>query len=208
MTMHPFRRAVVVVTASLAVAAAPAAAQTPLTLTFESAATNAQGVLGVLPAQSGFAFENFGAYATTSALGSGSNASSGTRFAYGYAVGESFVYRLDGQSFGLLGAALSFRTFDGNVSPVQLVVNGYRTGFDPVFTRTLSVTNSAQLFTFDWNDVHELEFVTTAFSANRSAVLAVDDLTLSTVPEPGSVVLLATGLGAVLLVGARRRARG
>jgi hypothetical protein len=191
----------------VAAAAAPAAAQTPITLTFEGVATNAQGFLNDLPSQSGFVFENFGAYASTTSFGTGNNASSGTRFAYGKAFGNSFVYRADDLNFNFFSAALSFRTLDGNVSPAALVVNGYRTGTDPVFTRSLSLSNSAQLFTFDWADVNELEFVTVALDANRSAVLAVDDVTLATVPEPGSIVLLATGLGAVALVGARRRTR-
>jgi hypothetical protein len=195
--------------AALVVAAstAPLAAQSPVTLTFEGVATNAQGFLSTLPNQSGFAFENFGAYTSTTSFGTGSNASSGIRFAYAYAVDESYVYRADNLNFTFLSAALSFRTFDGNVSPAQLVVNGYRTGAAPVFTRTLSLTNSAQLFTFDWANVNELEFVTTALDANRSAVLAVDDLTLATVPEPGSIVLVATGLGVVALAGARRKQR-
>jgi hypothetical protein len=188
--------------------ATPAAAQAPVTITFESVATNAQGFLSALPNQSGFAFENFGAYASTTSFGTGANASSGTRFAYGYAGGSSFVYQARDLDFSFVSAALSFRTFDGNVAPASVIVNAYRANAAaPAFSRTLTLTNSAELFTFNWANVYELEFVTTPLSTNRSAVLAVDDITLSTVPEPGSIALLATGLGAIALVGARRRAK-
>ena len=190
-------------------AAAPAAAQTPVTFTFENVATNPQGTLDRLPPQGGFTFDAFGASTNTAGFGTGSNASSGTRFAYAYFEGPSQIYRLDNLDFSFVSAALSFRTFDANLSPASVVVNGYRGGAQtPAFTRTLALTNSAQTFTFGWGNVSELQFVTGSLSANRSAVLAVDDVTLSTVPEPGSIVLLATGLGAVALIGARRRARG
>ena len=196
------------VSALVVAPATPAAAQSPVTLTFEGVATNAQGFLSTLPNQSGFAFENFGAYASTTSFGTGANASSGTKFAYGYAGGSNFVYQALNLNFSFVSAALSFRTFDGNVAPASVIVNAYRANATaPAFSRTLSLTNTAQLFTFDWANVYELEFVTTPLNANRSAVLAVDDVTLSTVPEPGSIALLATGLGAIALVGARRRAK-
>jgi hypothetical protein len=54
--------------------------------------------------------------------------------------------------------------------------------------------------------VSEVAFESEALNTGRSAVLAVDDLTLATVPEPATVALVGAGLVVVLGAGARRRA--
>jgi hypothetical protein len=193
-----------------AFAAAPlvvpaAAIAQPVTLTFESVATNAAGFnTSPFTALSGYQFENWGVLANTSPFGSGTNAVSPTRFAYGFAgVGSSFLYRTD-NAFDVGGFFASFRTLDGNVTPATVTVRGYR-GAEQLFTQTLLLTNNAQLFTLSWNAIDELEFETTALDAQRSAVLALDDVRLAVVPEPTTLWLLSAGLVVVGSIGARRR---
>jgi hypothetical protein len=194
--------------AAALVLAAPtaAAAQAPVTLGFENVATAAPSHSAALPAQQGYAFHNFRVMSTSEAFGTGANAASGVRFAYAGAIDPiASIYRTDA-AFTLSGAALSFRSYDGGTAPVALTVLGYGAGPDPLFTRLLTLTNQAQRFTFDFGPVEEVVFDLSAFTNGRSAVLAVDDVSLAVVPEPGTWVLLATGLGAIALVGARRKA--
>jgi hypothetical protein len=190
------RRQLCLAVAALVVLAAPAAAQ----LGFEDVTVNAAGVNNTrlnTPYQ-GYTFENFGV-ASTAAIGTGANAASGTRFALGQ-VDNGYIYRADNLRFDFLGAFLSFRAFDATVTPVAIAVNAYR-GLgtpDPVFSRILTLTNTAQLFTLDFTNVDEIEFDTKALGANRSSALALDNAQLAVVPEPATVALLATG---VLLLG-------
>lgn len=195
------------IAASLACAAPiAAAAQAPVVLGFEDVDTAAPSHSAALPIQQGYAFYNFRVMSTSEAFGSGANAASGVRFAYAGALDAvASIYRTDAP-FTLGSAALSFRTYDGDTAPVALTVLGYGSGPDPLFTRLLTLTNQAQLFTFDVGPVEEVVFDLSALTAGRSAVLAVDDVSLAVVPEPGTWILLATGLGALALVGARRRA--
>jgi hypothetical protein len=201
------RPIVVLLTATLLAApAAEATAQkTPQTLTFEGVATNAAGSnTAPFVTLGGYAFENWGVLTSASTFGTGNNAASGTKFGYGFAGTSQFLYRTDPNLFDFTSAFLSFRTFDGNVSPAAITVRGYRGG-DQLFSRVLTLTNSAQLFTFNWADVSEVEFASESLNATRSAVLAVDDVTLATVPEPATVVLV--GAGAVMILGMARRRR-
>ena len=194
--------------AALAVAAAPAAARAQLqTLTFEGVPTAAAaGHTGPLAALGAYQFFNFRVMSTSESFGSGANASSGVRFAYA-GPGSASIYRTDAP-FGLVSAFLSFRTYDGRVDPVDVVVRGWGAGPDPLYERTLTLGNTAQRFDFGFVGLEEVEFDGTALRDGRSAVLAVDDVTLGVVPEPGTVVLVASGLVVVLAGAARRRARG
>jgi hypothetical protein len=103
--------------------------------------------------------------------------------------------------FNVFSAALSFRSFDGNVAPAAVTVRGYR-GADAVFSTVLSVGNTASVFAINALDIEELEFETSALDTGRSAVLAVDDLALAAVPEPATLVLVGAAGGA----GGRRAA--
>lgn len=184
--------------------ASDAGAQT--THTFEGIATPAAaGHTAPLAALGPYRFESFRVMSTAETFGAGANASSGVNFAYGLAgAGASYVYRTD-RRFTLFDAYLSFRAFDGDLSPATVVVRGYR-GPAELFARTLSLTSTAQQFTFDFASVDEVAFETGALDATRSAVLAIDDVRLGAVPEPGTVALVASGLLLVVAGRARRRA--
>ncbi len=206
--MRQFRPVAVAAAAALVAAAAPAraaGAQPTTTISFD--AVPAAGA-GAFLTTGGYTFTNFLTLETGSSFGTGSNGA-GARFAYvGLDQGFGSV-RNQAQNFFLESALLSFRAFDGNTAgPLAVTINGYR-GFDPaadpVFTQTVLLTNAATLFTFSTPGLSEVEFLTDRLEANgRRAVLAVDNLVLTAVPEPATVVLLAAG-GAVLAVVARRR---
>ena len=185
--------------------AAPPAAGAQTTLTFESVPTNAAGFHPTpFTGLGGYQFANWGVLTSASSFGTGTNATSGTKFAYGFAgAGSSYIYRTD-INFNLFSAYLSFRTFDGDVAQADVVIRGYR-GPAQVFARTLSLTDSAQLFVLDIPNVEEVEFETSALDGTRSAVLAIDDMSIATIPEPGTVVLLLSGLGGVAGIATVRR---
>jgi hypothetical protein len=191
-------------------AAAPvgAAAAQPTVITFNAVPTTAGA--GAFATASGYAFTNFATLETGSSFGTGDNGL-GARFAY-VPLGQGFgSVRREGLDFFFQSALLSFRAFDGNVSgPLTVTINGYR-GFDPaaapVFTQTVRLTNTATLFTFSGPGLSEVEFLTDGLEAGgRRAVLAVDDLTLASVPEPTTVVLFGAGAAVVLAAARRRRA--
>ena len=191
--------------AAFVVALAPAAAGAQ-TLTFDDVVTNAQGLNQNFTSYNGFMFEGFNV-ATTTSLGAGSNAVSGTRFALGR---EEFsaIYRV-GTAFDFGSASLSFRQFDvtsPDNSPLGINVIGYRAGLlAPVFTQFVVLTGTAQLFQFDFTNIEEVVFETEALTAGgRSAALAMDNAQLAVVPEPSTVLLMSLGLGGLLLVVRRK----
>ena len=180
------------------------AQKAPQTLTFESVPTNAAGFNPTpFTTLGGYGFEGWGVLTQGSTFGTGTNAVSGTRFAYGFARQPQFIFRNDPFLFDFTSAFLSFRTLDGSTVPGTITVRGFR-GASELFTRAITLTNSAQLFTFGWTDVSEIAFESEPLNDTRSAVLAMDDVTLATVPEPATVALLGVG---VLLLGGTRLAR-
>ncbi len=183
--------------------ASPASAQV---LHFDDVATNAAGFnSSAFTTYGGYSFENFGVMTNATAFGFGTNDTSPPKFAYAHADDASFIYRTD-TPFNFFYASLSYRRFDAITTPVDIVVNGYRTGdVNPFFSQVITLTNSAQVFTFHYTDIEEIEFDTHLLDENRAAVLALDDLSVAAVPEPSSIVLLATGLFGVMLVARRRR---
>ena len=191
--------------AAVAVAFAPAAAGAQTLLTFDDVVTSAQGLNQNFTSNSGFTFEGFNV-ATTTSLGSGTNAVSGTKFALGREDFSAF-YRTD-FAFNFLGASLSFRQFDltqPDNSPVGISVLGYRTGqVAPAFTQTVSLTNTAQPFQFNFTNAEEVVFETEALTpGGRGSALAFDN-GLVVVPEPSTVVLLSLGLAGMMLVVRRK----
>lgn len=86
---------------------------------------------------------------------------------------------------------------------------GYRAGeVDAAYQSQVLLTNSAQLFSFNFVNVEEVEFATQNLQVNGlSTVLAVDHVRLELVPEPSTVILLAVGMGGMLVVVRRTRDR-
>jgi hypothetical protein len=206
--MRLFRCLPAAATAALFAGAGAAGAQ-PTLITFDAVPT--ASAAGAFATAGGYTFTNFSTLEANSPFGTGSNAvGAAGRFAY-VPLGQGFgAVRRETLDFYLQSAFLSYRAFDANVSgPVTVTLNGYRgfdLGSDPVFTRTLTLTNTAQLFDFGGVALSEFEFITAgAELGGRRAVVALDNLTLASVPEPATVVLVGAG---VLLVGglARRRA--
>lgn len=178
-------------------------------LHFDDVTTNAAGFnTTAFTSYNGYTFENFGVLTSTSAFGTGNNASSPTKFAYGQADGSNFIYRTD-IGFNFFTAYLSFRQFDLDASPVTITVRGYRAGdINATFSQDVQLTNAAQKFTFNFDHIEELEFESDPLQVNgRSAVLALDDVAVSVVPEPASIALLAVGLAFIVVVTRRRTYR-
>lgn len=177
-------------------------------LNFDNVTTNAAGFNSTaFTTYQGYTFENFGVLTNGSAFGTGNNAASPTKFAYAQADGSSFIYRTD-IGFNFFSAYLSFRQLDLDATPATITVRGYRAGdINASFTKDVQLTNSTQRFDFYFDNIEELEFETSPLQANgRSAILAVDDVAVSVVPEPASLALVAAGFAALLLA-ARRRNR-
>lgn len=178
-------------------------------LNFDNVTTNAAGFnSSAFTSYNGYTFEEFGVLTSASLFGTGNNASSPTKFAYGQAEGSSFIYRTD-ISFNFATAHLSFRQLDLDANPATITVRGYRTGdINATYSKDVLLTNSAQRFDFYFDNIEELEFETAPLQANgRSAVLALDDVGVSVVPEPASIALVAAGLAVIMLASRRRMFR-
>jgi hypothetical protein len=207
------RRLIQLIWASAAIALATALPVTPAQaqlLTFEEVTTNTSGLNNNFSTSQGYTFFNWNV-ATSTSLGAGTNAVSGTKFALGQDTFTS-IFRADNQRFSVLSAWLSFRQFDitsPDNSPVEVTVEGYRAGdVVPTFSRVISITNVAQQFTFNWFDLDEFAFETgNLIGPDRTVALAMDDLSV-VVPEPATVVLMATGMVLMFMVVRRRTRHG
>jgi hypothetical protein len=177
------------------------------TLTFDDVITNAQGLNNNFTNYGGFVFEGFNV-ATTTSLGAGTNAVSGTKFALGR-EDLSAIYVLSG-AFNFLGASLSYRQFDvlnPDNGPVGINVVAYRAGFAaPAFTQFVTLTDVAQPFVFNFTNIEELVFETDPLTANgRSAALAMDNATIAAVPEPATFAMMSIGMACLLIAVRRKR---
>ncbi|MBC8088897.1 MAG: PEP-CTERM sorting domain-containing protein [Phycisphaerae bacterium] len=192
---------------ALVLASAPAAIAQPLH--FDDVVLNAAGFnSSPFTSYRGYTFENFGVLTSASPFGTGNNPSSPTNFAYGQAFGSSYIYRTD-VNFNFRTAFLSFRQLDLDASPATITVRGYRAGdVTATFEQDVLLTNANQRFDFYFDDIEELEFETDPLQAGgRSAVMALDDVDVSVVPEPASIALVASGLAGILLIVRRRNGR-
>ena len=200
------RAAIAMLAGSVFAANADATAQA---LNFDNVTTNAAGFNSTaFTMYNGYTFEDFGVMTNSSSFGTGNNASSPTKFAYGQADGSSFIYRTD-IGFNFFTASLSFRQLDLDAAPATITVRGYRAGdVNATFTKDVQLTNTAQRFDFYFDNIEELEFETDPLQANgRSAILALDDVAVSVVPEPASIALVAAGLAALAMIAHRRGRR-
>lgn len=197
------RRAALVALATLA----------PLTLsaqsesfTFDGVPLAANGLQNNFTSLGAYQFYNFNVANTTFA-GTSANAVSGSQFGLGR-FDQSGFYKEAGK-FNFSSAWLSFLQFDAGTvpdnSPVDVIVFGYRAGdIDPTYTRTISLTSSAQQFSFGFNDIEEVSFDTQALVSNgRNVALAMDNAAM--VPETASLVLLVLGATGLMLVQVRRK---
>ena len=195
---------------ALALAAVPAGAQP--TLDFDDLPV-AQPVSPLEPptfttprAYGGFEFAGF-FVGSDEAPGIGAGATSGVQFGYvGHGLGFGEIYNPT-VGFTAFSGWLGVRAAGPLAGPATVTVRGFDAVGTEVFTRALTLTGTSTFFSFDTPVVDALEFDTSALDADAAAgaVLVLDDVAISTVPEPATVALLATGL--VALGGAARLRR-
>lgn len=208
--MRPIVRGVLVAVALCI--AVPAAAQ--LTLGFEELPV-AQPVSPLQPPMfteprpyGGFEFAGFFVGDAT-APGAGAGAAGGARFAYvGNGIGSGEIYS-PAVGFTGFGDFLGVRATGPLAGPASVTVRGFDVGGNEVFTQALALTTTPTYFAFGTPLIDALEFDTSTLDADAGAgaVLVLDDVVISTVPEPATVALLATGLVAIGGVAHRRRGR-
>ena len=207
--MHPTARgALLTVTALSLGVAAPVAAQP--TLGFDDLPL-AQPVSPLQPPAfttpqlyEGFEFNGFFVGDATTP-GTGAGGVGGSQFAYvGYGLGFGEVFSPT-VPFSAFSGWLGVRATGAPLGPFTVTLRGFDVAGDEVFTQALTLGATPIFVRVDTPLIDALEFDTGALDASAGAVLVLDDVTISTVPEPATLVLLATGLVAV---GAAARLRG
>lgn len=163
-------------------------------------------------------FENSGVSAGGILFGVPTNGYFGFNWTYGPANGGVFAQPYanvtHAQSSGIvalffndwvkMSRATAFSVASVNLSSYQnshqITVEGWLGGVQQYTTTITGSTTTAPLYTLNYNNIDEFRLST------DQATSFADDITLSTVPEPASLVLMASGLFAVGLVVRRRRA--
>lgn len=140
--------------------------------------------------------------------GSGAGAVGGSHFAYvGNGLGFGEVYS-PAVPFGAFSGWLGVRATGATSGALVVTLRGFDVAGTEVFTQALTLGTTPTFFAIDTPLIDALEFDTSALDADAGAgaVLVLDDVTISTVPEPATVLLLATGL-ALVAGAARMRSR-
>ena len=201
------------------------AAALALTLTATSAAaqpltfddrTLGQPVTPLGATYGGFEFTNF-FVGNDAGPGTGAGAVSGAQYAY---VGNNplvpygEIYRPE--RFDALSGWFGYRSTGALLASATVTVRGFGVGGEELFTESLTLTGSSTFFTCRMPLVDAVEFDLSGLTAQTGAGagltvddlrIGVGDLSVSTVPEPGTVLLLATGLAGLGGVALRRRRR-
>jgi hypothetical protein len=151
-------------------------------------------------------FEFFNAFVNDDAdiFTSGAGAVSGTQYAYvGHGVGFGELYRPSG-TFTYLQGFFGVRSVGELLGTPSVILRGYDAGGTEIFTQALALTTTPTFHEFAFGPIDALEIDTRALDADPGVGLFVMD-DVSTVPEPGTIVLLVTGLAGIAVVARVRR---
>ena len=153
-------------------------------------------------------FEFAGFFVGSDAIpGTGAGPVSGTQFAYvGSGVGFGEIYSPTAGFTGVSGW-LGVRASGPLGAPATVTLRGFDVAGNEVFTQALALTGTPTFFSIVTPLIDALELDTSALDADAGAVVVLDDVAISTVPEPATVALLATGLVAVGGIARLRRRR-
>lgn len=107
------------------------------------------------------------------------------------------------------GAVFSFESgyfTSANQITMTVTATGIRNGLDPL-VKTFALTTDAPTFvTFSWTDLTEIMFTGAPIGVYNDTRIVMDDLTVSTAPEPTTGTIMAGGLLCLcLLIGRQRR---
>ena len=191
--------------AALALLVAPTAAVAqPLTFDDRPIATP---VTPLGTTYGGLEFAGFfvGSASTSPFVGTvGAGPVSGTQFAY---VGQNLPFDAGEiyhptSTFNLFSGFLGLRSGSGATTGT-VTVRGFDALGAEVFTQALTIGGTSTLFTIATPFIDAIEFDVSQLDAQSYLIL--DDVAVSTVPEPTTLLLLATGL---LAVGGVVRVRG
>ena len=226
--MHKFFR-LLAGSAAVACAGLLSQAQASTVITFDAAAPNLYGD-GEGLSESGFRMTteyDFGTVDTATALGPAAPSGNATQFYFNSNDGDLLINREDGGSFSLDGFSAAFIPLVASSSQAPttvIVAYGVTDSGDHLATYFgfgSSATNSFPFIKFDnsaddftrFNHLSRVYFFACSLTSTscdlntqNNGQFAIDDILVTSVPEPSTTVLLMLGLLGVGL-GSRRRLR-